>query len=364
MQSAKLKYLRDTHGARALQWKGPPRGFTDPPKSDHTAVRVTGGIGDLIMALGVGEALNCVVGDVKIYSKYPEIARMFSALPAVHEKELMENGLDWYISLNCLAFFVFSNNFDGFKNPKVTDLLVAHKKFVSSGVNWQYFIENHPHLDSALAREAVKQGLTRESTAYEFLGVGYLRQNRHPGYFNEMNRGLCSKFPFPYITVHDGFDTNHTEITGRATKTWDLQHWKFFVDAHRSAFPGHRVVQIGGPTSRRIANVDYDFVGALSFAESMEILNRSACHVDGDSGLVHAAHAMNVRSVVLFGPTNSDFFGYKENINIKAPYCGDCWWLNPDWVGKCALDFAVPECMDSINPREVQGRVGRVILGL
>ncbi len=356
---ASLSSLRASQAYRVLSQRDPPRGWTNAPKSDCTKVRITGGIGDLIVGLGAAEALDQKVGDVRVYSKWPEIAAMFSTLPQDFDENLMKEGTDWMVHLNAFAFFKFESNFKGFKNSKLNEVLVAHREWVGSG-EWRHIIDAHPNLDNLAATKAVKLGLNRETLAYKSLGLEFTSPPRKTIFTKPM---LCSlAVRGPYITVHDGFDANNSKVKTRAMKTWDLQHWRVLITMIRREFPGVKIVQLGGPTSRRIKGVDIDYVGLLSFAQSMEILSASHCHIDGDSGLVHAAHVFKVKSVVLFGPTNAGFFGYPENKNIESPFCGDCWWLNTDWMSRCALDFEKPECMDSIEPDMVMEKFREVFV--
>lgn len=77
-------------------------------------------------------------------------------------------------------------------------------------------------------------------------------------------------------------------------------------------------------------------------------------HIDSEGGYVHIRHFLNTRSVVLFGTTDINFFGYPDNINIKK-------WSLPNclWMGYWKLDrklyprFEKPPCMYEITPEEV-----------
>lgn len=353
MKNATLESLRISLPYRALAWRGPRRGFTDVPSPDHTPVRITGGIGDLILGLGVAEELNRETGDVVVYSKWPQISKYFSKLPAVPDEKLMKKGFDFILTINSIALFSFANNFDGFKNPILEDVLVRHVNFITSG-EWQDALDHHPYLDNLLAHMALKEGYNRETLSYAMAGLKYRSRN------HTKTRSRVRADGVRYVTIHDGFDANNTEVQSRAMKTWDLDHWKELVRLLKSALI--EVIQIGGPTSRRISGVDHCFVGEIDFQASCNLMEDAYCHIDGDSGLVHAAHFLGVPSIVLFGPTNAEFFGYSENINIKSKYCGDCWWLNPDWLSKCQLKHDKPECMDSIKPEYVFKKFEEMLL--
>lgn len=338
----KLELLKSTLPYRALENLRPPLTFKNPPIANHTPVFVTGGIGDTIISVGVCEALNKKVGDVVVYTKYEEAAKIFTDLPVLHEREITKKGFDWLINMNCISNFQFSHNFQGFKNSKVEQVFLDCEAFRKDG--WDDFVVKHPWLDGLMAEKAVAEGLNRVSLAHKFLGLEPCTKN----VYIEDSVPLPKR---PYITVHDGFDETHL-FKGRSMKNWDLQHWADFIKDLKSQMD-ILVVQLGGANSRVIRSADIKFTGVLSFRQSMKLLSRSMLHIDGDSGLVHAAHRLGVSSMVLFGPTNWDFFGYRDNINLKPRYCGGCWWLTKDWMQNCAMGHASPECMDSHDPEHV-----------
>ena len=85
-----------------------------------------------------------------------------------------------------------------------------------------------------------------------------------------------------------------------------------------------------------------------------EILRQSVLHIDIDGGLVHLATHMGTKCIVLFGPTPVSYYGYEENINLKAGNCHECYCLYPE-TNRCARDMEQPECMYSITPEAVAG---------
>ena len=97
-------------------------------------------------------------------------------------------------------------------------------------------------------------------------------------------------------------------------------------------FPSLSIVQVGreNPESD-LVGTDIDLRDQTSFEELKVILKQSALHIDGECGMVHLNHALGGRSAVLFGPTNMDFVGYPENINVKAKDACPLWC---EWVGR------------------------------
>lgn len=344
VKSGRLDYLRSTLRYRVLEWKPQRLGYRRPPRAEHTALRVTGGIGDLVLAIGPAEALNRKTGDVVIYCGWPDIGKLFTSIPCRHLDEIFDDGLDIMITLNSLAIFQFARNWKRWHNRALEQIYVANQDFLCRDV-WADIAEYHPYLDNVMGGHGAREGLTRYDVTFASLGLPVEVFHRPLNQPRPINR--------PYVTIHDGFDINNKMWgTNRATKTWSVKQWQELTDLLRR-YHGLEVVQLGGPTSRRVPGVDIDLVGVLTFKQSLAWLENSACHFDGDSGLTHSAHVLRTPTVAMYGPTPKDFFGYRANENIGAPFCGNCWWLTPDWVARCPAGYETPACMDSITPHRV-----------
>ncbi|GHT41580.1 hypothetical protein AGMMS49921_04970 [Endomicrobiia bacterium] len=81
----------------------------------------------------------------------------------------------------------------------------------------------------------------------------------------------------------------------------------------------------------------------------MTVLKYSSLHIDTDCGCVHVAKVFNVQSVVLFGPTNTEYTCYHNNINVMSGLCKNCYTMAEDAVLPCVRGFAKPLCMNSIT---------------
>ncbi len=67
--------------------------------------------------------------------------------------------------------------------------------------------------------------------------------------------------------------------------------------------------------------------GRLSLAETAAVLARSALYVGGDSGLAHLAAALDIPTVVLFGPSDSRKWGPRAGRHAvvqRQPACAPC----------------------------------------
>jgi SAM-dependent methyltransferase len=124
---------------------------------------------------------------------------------------------------------------------------------------------------------------------------------------------------------------------------------------------GISVVQVGQREDTLIAGIDYDLRGRTSLAEAAVVLKYAACHLDTEGGLVHLARAVHGRSVVAFGPTPAEFFGYPQNVNLVPASCGDCWWTTTDWIHQCPRRTLGPECMSGHSAATIVEHAMRII---
>jgi ADP-heptose:LPS heptosyltransferase len=113
------------------------------------------------------------------------------------------------------------------------------------------------------------------------------------------------------------------------------------------------IVQLGTTTSEAIAGVDLNLIGRTSLAEAAALLRATALHLDNEGGLVHLAACYGRRSLVVFGPTPSDYFGYPGNINLDPLRCGGCWWIEESWMDRCPRSMTPPECMFAQPPERL-----------
>lgn len=166
-----------------------------------------------------------------------------------------------------------------------------------------------------------------------------------------------------YITVHDGYDvSNWKDIEGRSTKQWDLNHWTKLIELIKQSYPDYLIVQLGSNTGRCIPGVHEQWLNKTKLVRAFDILKLSSLHIDGDSGLVHAATAMKVPCIVMFGPTPDYFYGYPQNLNLRASTCSDaCFWLKDDWMKNCPIGHSTPKCMDDITAEMVFRAVSQVL---
>ncbi|MDD3586472.1 MAG: glycosyltransferase family 9 protein, partial [Thermoguttaceae bacterium] len=165
--------------------------------------------------------------------------------------------------------------------------------------------------------------------------------------------GLSDK----YITLNRSVDTKHPQSVAECcTKIWTQDGYNELIPLIKRAYPDYQLVQFGSSPERvePMTGIDINLIGKTTLDDMKTLLRYSACHVDGEGGLVHLRHALRAGpSVVLFGPTPMNFYGYPENVNIKSDVCGWCEGSRKDWIVKCSRCECGPLCMKKLTVEKV-----------
>jgi ADP-heptose:LPS heptosyltransferase len=87
-------------------------------------------------------------------------------------------------------------------------------------------------------------------------------------------------------------------------------YWKELVNLLEEK---DEIVQIGYPAEEKLVK---DFRGELSLKQVFELIGECKFWISVDNMLQHMAKHVNKRGVVLWGVSNPNLFGYRENLNI------------------------------------------------
>ena len=151
-----------------------------------------------------------------------------------------------------------------------------------------------------------------------------------------------------YITIYSNVGRNEARPK---VKTWPIKYFIKYVARMKKIFPQLEIVQCGGRGDIKIENADrHIFDADLELVK--HVLKNSLLHVDCESGLVHLATQLGTKCLVLFGPTDEKYYGFKENLNIVSDVCRPCVWAWDDG-NKCLRGAKEPPCMLSITPQLV-----------
>jgi ADP-heptose:LPS heptosyltransferase/SAM-dependent methyltransferase len=363
--------------ARAKLPAAPPARVTQPGPMEKlvVAIRMEGGIGDVILQSRLVEALFHALGHccIDVFYRAPEIARFVfqgsRLVRAMHPLQAPSRTAGNYDVSICTGHYVQFEVRDWDKLRRVCPQ--AETLLRSAGERFERYrglFERRPQLDGLWGRMSGREGRNVLDNFGYLTGLTVDRTTLsslcpNVAAYEEARRLLAAAGPH-YVTLHDGFDTSATAAAGQATKCWPLEHWAALVEQLHAARPDVKIVQIGAAKSRPIPDVDLDLLRRTTLDQAAWVLKGAMLHIDTDSGLVHLAHALHTPAVVLFGPTDAAFYAYKDNATIRAGACGECWWSTPDWLSRCPRGLRQPACMAAITPRQVAGTAVRRLAGV
>lgn len=155
-----------------------------------------------------------------------------------------------------------------------------------------------------------------------------------------------------YITLQRGI--NPKLGTNENNKLWPLAYFNELIAKIKAEFPEYTIVQLGESAEHcaTLENVDVNLLGKTTWDDIKILLKHSTLHIDGECGMVHLRKALHAGpSLVFFGPTPIDFFGYNGNFNLHTGVCRHwCAELRDDWEYHCLKDLDKAPCMYSITP--------------
>ena len=173
------------------------------------------------------------------------------------------------------------------------------------------------------------------------------------------NKSSLEKFKIFEDTLYITFQNGHglgQQSKGNHIKCWDIQQWDELLYLLKTYLPNNiKIVQVG-LDGYVFDKADFKLAGKTNFDELCSILKKSILHIDADCGCVHIAKSLGTTSVVLFGPTDANYIGYDNNINVMSSICGNCFEVISS-TSKCPLGYSKPLCMQSISPQFVFSKV-------
>ena len=222
-----------------------------------------------------------------------------------------------------------------------------------------------PYFNFAFSRDMARLGLSAMNVSAATSGLPHRHLEEIPFFPTHQSlRVIAGLMTKPYVTVHHGFDLKFLpaktrETDYKSTKNISLEQWRQIVSLLRKE--GVEVIQLGIVEEEKIEGVTHYLNGQTSLDETGLLIKHGLCHIDTEGGLVHLAHAVHARCVVLFGPTPAGFFGYPQNINLEPSGCKACWFVTKTWLIECPRHTSGPECMSGHSATSVADAAKRII---
>jgi ADP-heptose:LPS heptosyltransferase len=144
------------------------------------------------------------------------------------------------------------------------------------------------------------------------------------------------------------------------TSVWAKKHWPYFAplaDTLKRWFGGS-VVGVGGARELSGVRLDEDFCGKLRFTETAKVISQVDLFISTDTGCMHAADALGVPMISLFGPTltSKNAPVGSRSVALKSRTgCSPCQYTS--MFHTCTVYL----CMNSITPGEVMREARRML---
>jgi len=209
-------------------------------------------------------------------------------------------------------------------------------------------------------------------------GYPYTPMNRHlTEYFAENAQvKLSSIRPVLNLLPEDVVKLEHKRpVITFAVKTgwseykeWPMERWEELI----KLFPEYQFIQLGAPGEPLIDGAQH-MCGKLTLRESFSALQQSDLFIGLDSVFNHAANALDVPTVAMFGSTSPIGSGYESHTNLWSEYeCSPCYRENNaisvhpmppcPHEHKCMADYmTVERVAEAVKQKLKQGRLLPVV---
>ncbi len=171
----------------------------------------------------------------------------------------------------------------------------------------------------------------------------------------EKMKSRVSNFAHPLIVFSPGGQTDKN----RQGRTWPAKYWVEFGNLLKQIYGGTILVS-GSPDEKDYHKTIADKIdgavllsGELSIAESMALFSLCDLFISGDSGPLHIASGLGVKTVGIYGSTNPENVSpYGQNGYVVEPMieCKYCWQKE---CAKLKEGQKHTPCMKSIKPAHV-----------
>ncbi len=161
----------------------------------------------------------------------------------------------------------------------------------------------------------------------------------------DFGRNLRKKIGKDFISIEP-----HTKDQYTVNKTYPFKKWQYVVNQISKTIP---IVQVGQKTDNILKDC-IDMTGNTSFREAASIISFSSLFVGPEGGLMHAAHAVEVESIVVVtGFLHPKMTCYPENTNLWiGKNHGPCGFKIPcKLCAKDAEDHDPDEIVEAIKKR-------------
>lgn len=346
--------------------------FIDLSDSLKICFQVSGGFGDYLIFANYLEYFR------KTYSKSVDVIDIYFPMGVgsaksvfdksygvnliTNEKKIKKKKYDLYIKLSRFPQVCFYHEVKiKMGRPELLAYIAACKAFE---VEHSDFFIFSPYRDGKTADYCIQRNQIRLQQP-DIYGLLKITQKYRFPLKIQCDEQKCldawDLLPDQYITIHHGCDARYSY----STKLWKCENYDRLAAKIKESFPELKIVQCGIDSKQfpQMQNADVNLVGKTNMEEVKVLLKNSLLHIDNEGGLVHLRHALCAKkSIVLFGSTSDQFYGYAENENIRSDVCKEpCEWKTAEWNTWCEKieneSTMISVCMEGISYIQLWGKV-------
>lgn len=330
----------------------------------HIAVSFGGGIGDYLFAAKYVEALASYLSTNSVFdilapsSDIGVIKTIFHGKKYIHNVLAVKTKTKYDLMLRVVRF------------PEI--IFYEKKRLDEKTIQYVRKLEDFYHEKSLMIKNdylgrcwSLIMGRKREDQA-DIDNVLNMAQLDFCVNLVDSENKILSKFNLEkqnFITLQTGSGT-HFQHVKNEVRQWPIEYYNELVKLLKNKYPQYKIIQLGVKYQIPCQSVDMDLRSKTTIEELMVLLKYATLHISQEGGMPIIRHFVKGgKSVVLFGATDENFFGFRENINISNRSCGGCCeWLIKDWMKKCLKSEKNAECMINLTPELVMKNISKELL--
>ncbi len=318
-------------------------------KSKKILVLRFGALGDLVHTTIIPQAIKAKYPDYEVHycceARYAAVLQNNPDIDKIIEfdhkrKKDFPYNLQIALKLRHEHYDVVLNLTNAFRNNFMTFIASPKHKFTKVPMGHKHVVDAF-FLSAQKAFPAIKQPRT-------------LRLGLDPAALENM-KSQVAEYPRPYIILSPGGQTDNN----RQGRAWPAESWIELGNLLKGIFGG--TIFLSGSTDEREFHKTISekidgavlFSGKFSIAQTMCLISLCDLFISGDSGPLHIASGLGVKTIGLFGSTNPENVRpYGENGSFVAAFskCKFCWQKQ---CKKLKAGKKYTPCMKSIKPAHV-----------
>lgn len=331
---------------------------TSPIHDDilHIGFQCCAGLGDAVMELHLAHKLKDILGTKCRISFITRYAELFVGYPGIDEVCATAEGRRFDV--------VFVNTYTTvlkyWSPEKIERLSPILFRFCVSLITFLQDTRGEPNPLAIMMYGLLHKKKRAEMVdPLDMLNIDIRQTPPFP--YGEQEAAALHKYelyPHKYIALNRDVDC---VLTLNHPKLWPIEYYAELVSLIKEVRTDIALVQVGArcATGKKLP-VDIDLTGKTNLSELKAILRQAMFMISSEGGLVHLMNLLGGKSVVLYGPTDTKFYGYEENLNCVDrgnECCIPCHYIERNYLKGCVKGHVPPSCMQNLTPAKVYAQI-------